>query len=953
MDINLKHYDDGFYKMHMPWRSDYDLISKWIFENIPGKIFGDIGCGNGYIISNLYNKYSKKVWGVDGSEYFMDNIDRSVLSMVKRVDLTNKAKLDKADVAICLEVAEHISAEFSDILVNNIVSVNAKTIIFTAAPPGQAGVNHINLQDHKYWVNKFLANGYLLDESLSSKFCKDLSGSLLYTKWYLDNWMVFRKKESFDIANLNTEDLPMVSVIIPTYNCSAYICRAIDSVLVQGLSKLEIIVVDDASTDNTQEVLSQTYKENKAIKIFTHKENMMLGAARNTGINAAKGKYIYFLDSDDWLENGSLAHLLSVAEKSKAEIVACGARKVFEDGRIELYHAYSFACGGGVEALNYFADYHIGSIVWNKLYLRDFIEKQKLRFIVPYWFEDVMFTIQAVYYCKKYISINDVYCNYFQRDGSYTNSKPSLLNLRSDINIYLQIIRFIRDINLYKDEQGKELSYRLLRSHCSNDVFPKIINYVKSYPKGEWRNQCREVCFDMFGIDGYAIADFLIYSLDEINDFNLVRIKLSSVLSVLDTTKSQLDTTKSQLDTTKSQLDTTKSQLDTTKSQLYLRVNELNTIYYSRGWRFLMYLRKILSLVIPKESIRRKFVAFVYNLCKKGIKFFLKIIGVIFSLSLKIKNHFNDPKFYMRKINKKSNKIVYVGHSYHNKTKSTSFLIEYLKEHFDVEVILDESWIGKPFPDLSFVDESYLAVIFFQLLPPKDVIKNIKNDNLINFPMYDATAGLDLNYWNNYRNLKIVNFSKTLHNRLQGWGLESIYLQYFPKPVNFNPGHTKEVFFWQRLTHLNINTVVKLFRGTSFKIHLHKVIDPGQEFIKPSKEVEKKFKITYSDWFETKDEMLDVIKQKGIYVAPREYEGIGMSFLEAMAMGKAVIAVDNPTMNEYISSGVTGYLFDLKNPKEIDLSNIEQVQKNSYEFMRDGFKKWEKDRQKIINFIKK
>jgi glycosyltransferase involved in cell wall biosynthesis len=99
--------------------------------------------------------------------------------------------------------------------------------------------------------------------------------------------------------------------------------------------------------------------------------------------------------------------------------------------------------------------------------------------------------------------------------------------------------------------------------------------------------------------------------------------------------------------------------------------------------------------------------------------------------------------------------------------------------------------------------------------------------------------------------------------------------------------------------------------------------------------------------------MLDLIKEKGIYIAPRELEGIGMSFLEAMAIGKAVIAVNNPTMNEYIEHGKNGYLFDLKNPKEIDLSNIEQIQKNAYEFMRNGRKKWEKDMHKIIDFIKK
>ena len=219
--------------------------------------------------------------------------------------------------------------------------------------------------------------------------------------------------------------------------------------------------------------------------------------------------------------------------------------------------------------------------------------------------------------------------------------------------------------------------------------------------------------------------------------------------------------------------------------------------------------------------------------------------------------------------------------------------------------------------------------------------------------MYDMSERFDIGYWSDYHNLKIINFSKTLHEKLLKWGFESMFVQYFPKPDEFIPGNINEVFFWQRLTKLSINTVAKLFGKADLKMHIHKAIDPDQKFIQPNKEDEDKFQITYSDWFDTREDMWGVIKQKGIYVAPREYEGIGMSFLEAMAMGKAVIAVNNPTMNEYIENGKNGYLFDLENSKAIDLSNIEEVQKNAYEYMKKGYDKWEKDKIKIIEFIKK
>ena len=390
------------------------------------------------------------------------------------------------------------------------------------------------------------------------------------------------------------------------------------------------------------------------------------------------------------------------------------------------------------------------------------------------------------------------------------------------------------------------------------------------------------------------------------------------------------------------------------RRELYSKTKELNDIYSSRGWRFVLYARKILNLLFPREGIRRKILAFLYGVSKKGVKLCLKIRDEAYSVPLRCMFFFIKLKpRKKRKINRESKKVVFISHSYHEKTRSTKFLIDYLSQTYDVEVIVDESWIGKTLPDLSFIDESYLAVIFFQLLPPKNIIKKIKNDNLLHFPMYDHSGGFSLRFWSDYRNLKMINLSKTLHTKLKKWGFKSIYVQYFPEPNGFVPGKKDEVFFWQRLSHLNINTVAKLCGKSDLKIHVHKAVDPGQGFVQPSMALEKKFNITYSDWFEDKAEMLDLIKQKGIYVAPRELEGIGMSFLEAMAMGKAVIAVNNPTMNEYIENGKNGYLFDLRHPKEIDLSNIEQVQKNCYAFMQKGYVQWEKDKDLIVEFIRR
>lgn len=202
MDPNLKYYDNKFFEDQYVWREDYNKVSKWIGDNIKGKVIGDVGCGNGKIISFLQKNCNKKVWGVDGSKSFKKYVDKSILPFVKMVDITQPHSLRRADATICLEVAEHIDSKYSDTLIDNIVSTKADTIVFTAAPPGQDGTNHINLQLHEFWINKFKAKGYFLNKKLSDKFRKDLDGKIEFTWWYLNNFMVFNKIDwSYKIIN--------------------------------------------------------------------------------------------------------------------------------------------------------------------------------------------------------------------------------------------------------------------------------------------------------------------------------------------------------------------------------------------------------------------------------------------------------------------------------------------------------------------------------------------------------------------------------------------------------------------------------------------------------------------------------------------------------------------------------------------------------------------------------
>lgn len=120
---------------------------------------------------------------------------------------------------------------------------------------------------------------------------------------------------------------PQVSVIIPAYNCAGYISKAIDSVLNQEV-ELEIIVINDNSTDNLDEVMEK-YRDNPALFYVKNSKNLGVAEARNKGVNLAKGKYIAFLDADDYWEKDKLKKQLKALEKTGA-VICCTAREMMQ-----------------------------------------------------------------------------------------------------------------------------------------------------------------------------------------------------------------------------------------------------------------------------------------------------------------------------------------------------------------------------------------------------------------------------------------------------------------------------------------------------------------------------------------------------------------------------------------------------------------------------------------------
>ncbi|MCM0758035.1 glycosyltransferase family 4 protein [Sporomusa sphaeroides DSM 2875] len=297
-------------------------------------------------------------------------------------------------------------------------------------------------------------------------------------------------------------------------------------------------------------------------------------------------------------------------------------------------------------------------------------------------------------------------------------------------------------------------------------------------------------------------------------------------------------------------------------------------------------------------------------------------------------------------------KILIVDHPYHKKTQSSSFIVELLSQNYDVELIFDDSWQEGSDLDLSFIDDQYKAVVFWQNIYP-EMLASIKCKNIIFFPMYDAImVGVSNEFWYSISNVKIISFCKTLYEQVSSMGFQAIHIKYYPEPLSYPSSGDRSVFFWQRRGNLDWSKVKCLLSKSNVdSVHIHRAVDPEHKYVAPSMQDEEKYRITYSDWFATKEDYLHVVKQKSIYIAPRVHEGIGFSFLEAMAMGKAVVAANHPTMNEYITHGVNGYLFTVDDLQPIDFSNLEQVQECAFNTIVEGRKQWNEGNSQIFEFI--
>ena len=259
----------------------------------------------------------------------------------------------------------------------------------------------------------------------------------------------------------------LISIIVPVYNVEKYVEKCLISIINQTYKNIEIIIVNDGSVDNSKKICESLKKKDKRIKLYNIK-NIGLSGARNYGIEKSKGKYISFIDSDDYIDNNMIETLYNNLIKEKADISCCSFYEVFKDEIIKKNEEEKYYVMNKKQAIKKtFLDRGLDVYTWNKLYKKELFDNIKFplgkksqdRFVMYEIFDN---TNKIVY---------DSICLYYyvQRNNSAANN---LKNVNTDsIEASLNAISYLRKYRDIKPLAIKEYLQTRLR------VYKKIVYY--------------------------------------------------------------------------------------------------------------------------------------------------------------------------------------------------------------------------------------------------------------------------------------------------------------------------------------------------------------------------------------------------------------------------------------------------------------------------------------------
>ena len=257
---------------------------------------------------------------------------------------------------------------------------------------------------------------------------------------------------SLPVVNYNIEQYkfrnecanPKVTIIIPVYNAREYIERCMHYLVMQTLEDIEIIVVNDGSTDNSMEPVVKLAQIDKRIKII-NQQNMLQGAARNNGLKYARGEYIGFCDADDYVDLDYYESLYNIAKAHDADIALA------ENVRVSITKYKPRLCIRNEieyeDIMNKFkvCNQNKNECPTNKIYRKEYIDKYNIRFTEGVYCEDKLFSITAVYYANKIATVPDVRYFYWENPRSTVNSRKTRKHIQDRIAAKRAVLEFVKE----------------------------------------------------------------------------------------------------------------------------------------------------------------------------------------------------------------------------------------------------------------------------------------------------------------------------------------------------------------------------------------------------------------------------------------------------------------------------------------------------------------------------
>ncbi len=315
-----------------------------------------------------------------------------------------------------------------------------------------------------------------------------------------------------------------LSIIVPVYGVEKYIDKCLNSLVKQSLKEIEVIVVNDGTKDNSQKIVDK-YVKKYPDKIKSYiKENGGQGSARNYGLKKASGEYIGYVDSDDFVEKDMYKKLYNKAKENNYDIVVCGNYNVSEDYQNKNIDAFINNYNTDLENIFF------GKMaVWNKIYKRDILIKNKLEFKEKVWYEDLAFTLKAIMNSNTFAFIDEPLYDYLIREGSTMNN--------SNVQRNLEILDAFNDILSYiqhnkKEEYFSKIEFlaidhiyisaivRVLKAEADDKVKRETINKLIDYMNKKFPNyknnkyintlsKNRKIIYKLINIKMYGLINLI------------------------------------------------------------------------------------------------------------------------------------------------------------------------------------------------------------------------------------------------------------------------------------------------------------------------------------------------------------------------------------------------------------------------------------------------------------